>query len=105
MGGEHPGGEQLAGLLVQCASLEGSLAALVQRVEKNEREPPTPVTERAVKHDVSLLVDAVQASMGGLARCSACIGLGCSQGLDSIRASAVCVRPLLWQRAASQSSG
>lgn len=61
LGGDSPAGEQLAAVAAQCASLEGSLAALVQRVEKNEREPPTPVSERAVKHDVSLLVDAVQA--------------------------------------------
>lgn len=80
--------------MAQCASLEGSLAALVQRVEQNEREPAAPVTERAVKHDVSLLVDAVQASSVCISCSNVPLGSCCLPRVCSCL-KAVCCLPCL----------
>ena len=74
---QAPGGGQLAPLAAQCAALEGALAALAARVEQSEQRPPVPAAERAVKQDISLLMDAVQVgctpSCASL-HCCACTG-------------------------------
>lgn len=64
--------EQLAGqdaadspLDEQSRQLSESVAALGRRVDELASRQQAPVSERAVKHDVSLLVDAVQVSQAG----------------------------------------
>ncbi len=64
--------EQLAGqdaadrpLDEQCRQLSEAVAALGRRVDELASRQQAPVSERAVKHDVSLLVDAVQVGQAG----------------------------------------
>lgn len=60
MGATAPGSEQLLTLQHQCAELEVSVARLAAKVEGSAGEGQAPVSSRAVKQDISMLLDAVQ---------------------------------------------
>lgn len=59
---ERVAGQEAAGgpLAQQCGQLSEAVATLGRRVDEVASRQQAPVSERAVKHDVSLLVDAVQ---------------------------------------------
>lgn len=54
-------GSQNGALSEHCRQLSEAVGALSTRVDELGSRRQAPVSERAVKHDVSLLVDAVQA--------------------------------------------